>query len=271
MSWWGKILGGTFGFMLGGPLGAMLGAAFGHQFDHGLGRFAVEADDGIAPADNDRIQSAFFTATFSVMGHLAKADGHVSAHEIEMARKVMQRMELTPELKEAAISLFNAGKQPHFDLDAVLDQFRNECQRRRNLLQMFLEIQFSATYADGLLHPAEHHVLQHICARLGFSRLEFLALQARVRAANEFADKHRAQTHAASHDALNEAYGVLGLTPQANDEELKKAYRRLMNQHHPDKLVSKGLPEEMLRLATQKTQEIKAAYERIREARGSAR
>jgi len=64
---------------------------------------------------------------------------------------------------------------------------------------------------------------------------------------------------------------VLGVTAQADDDEIKKAYRRLMNQHHPDKLVSKGLPEEMIRLATQKTQEIKAAYERIRQARGSAR
>jgi DnaJ like chaperone protein len=271
MSWWGKILGGTFGFMLGGPLGALLGAAFGHQFDQGLGGLSTAADDGIAPADNDRIQSAFFTATFSVMGHLAKADGHVSPEEIAMARRVMGQMALTPELQRAAISLFNAGRQPHFDLDAVLEQFRRECHRRRSLLQMFIEIQLHAVYADGQLHPAEQHILQHICAALGFSRLAFAALQARARAEREFAGAHRAQTHTTARDALAQAYGVLGLTAQADDDEIKKAYRRLMNQHHPDKLVSKGLPEEMLRLATQKTQEIKAAYERIRQARGSAR
>lgn len=271
MSWWGKLLGGTFGFMLGGPLGALMGAAFGHQFDKGLSGFSDAMQQGMNPGDNERIQSAFFTATFSVMGHLAKVDGHVSADEIEMARRVMVRMELTPELKQAAISLFNAGKQPHFDLDAVLDQFRHECQRRRNLLQMFVEIQLNAVYADGQLHPAEQRVVQHICTRLGFSRLEFMALQARVRAASEFAGAHHAQSRTSTREALDEAYGVLGLTPQADDDELKKAYRRLMNQHHPDKLVSKGLPEEMIKLATQKTQEIKAAYERIRKARGTSR
>ena len=271
MTWWGKLLGGTFGFMLGGPLGAMLGAAFGHQFDKGLNGFSAVLEHGLGAGDNERIQSAFFTATFSVMGYLAKVDGHVSADEIAMARTLMARMELTPELKQAAISLFNAGKQPDFNLDAVLEQFRRECQRRRSLLQMFMEIQLNAAYADGQVHPAEQQVVQHIATRLGFSRLEFLALHARVRAAQEFAGAHRAASRAAHRDTLSEAYGVLGLPPAASDDEVKKAYRRLMNQHHPDKLVSKGLPEEMIRLATQKTQEIKAAYERIREARGTSR
>lgn len=271
MTWWGKILGGTFGFMLGGPLGALLGAAFGHQFDQGLSGLAAATDDGIAPGDNERIQSAFFTATFSVMGYLAKADGHVTPEEIAMARRVMGQMALTPELQSAAISLFNAGKQPHFDLDAVLEQFRRECHRRRNLLRIFIEIQLHAVYADGKLHPAEQHIVQHICAALGFSRLEFAALQARVRAEREFAGAQRAPAQTTARAALAEAYGVLGQTAQADDAEIKKAYRRLMNQHHPDKLVSKGLPEEMIRLATQKTQEIKAAYERIRLARGLAR
>lgn len=273
MSWWGKLLGGTFGFMLGGPLGAMLGAAFGHQFDKGLEGFSAALEQGMggSAADNERVQSAFFSATFSVMGYLAKVDGHVTADEISMARNLMARMALTPDLQQVAINLFNAGKQPDFNLDAVLEQFRRECQRRRSLVQMFMEIQLSAAYADGQLHPTEQQVLQHIATHLGFSRLEFLALQARVRAAHEFAGAHRAASRAAQRDTLGEAYGVLGLTPAARDDEVKKAYRRLMNQHHPDKLVSKGLPEEMIRLATQKTQEIKAAYERIREARGTTR
>ena len=271
MTWWGKLLGGTFGFMLGGPLGAMLGAALGHQFDQGLSGLQ---SGGAGPGswdDTERVQGAFFTATFSVMGHLAKADGHVSPDEIEMARAVMAQMRLSPELKRAAISLFNAGKQPHFDLDAVLEQLRRECHRRRNLLQMFVEIQLYAVYADGLLHPAEQHLLERICTHLGFSRIELAALQTRVRAAREFAGTHGAHAQAAARDALDEAYAVLGLTPQAGDDELKKAYRRLMNQHHPDKLVAKGMPEEMVRLATQKTQEIRAAYERIRKARGVSR
>jgi len=66
-----------------------------------------------------------------------------------------------------------------------------------------------------------------------------------------------------SEEALKEAYAVLGVTSAASDGEVKKAYRRQMNEHHPDKLVSKGMPEEMVKMATEKTQEIKAAYELV--------
>lgn len=77
MSWLGKILGGTFGFFMGGPLGAVLGAALGHQFDKGM-QGVERLGGGFNPGDQQRVQTAFFTATFSVMGHIAKADGHVS-------------------------------------------------------------------------------------------------------------------------------------------------------------------------------------------------
>ena len=76
MSWWGKAVGGAFGFMLGGPLGGMLGMALGHQFDHGFE--GVIGEGFTTQADMERIQAAFFTTTFSVIGHLAKADGRVS-------------------------------------------------------------------------------------------------------------------------------------------------------------------------------------------------
>jgi len=132
---------------------------------------------------------------------------------------------------------------------------------------MFVEIQLYAVYADGALHPAEQQVLAHICTVLGFSRLEFAALQARARAEHEFAGTQREHSRATSRDALAEAYAVLGLTAQADDDEVKKAYRRLMNQNHPDKLMAKGLPAEMLKIATRKTQQIKQAYEQIKQAR----
>ncbi|MEW8432270.1 MAG: co-chaperone DjlA, partial [Candidatus Thiodiazotropha sp.] len=94
MSWWGKLVGGAFGFMLGGPLGAVLGAALGHHFDKGLRGLP---DDQISwgPGDQERVQTAFFTATFSVMGHLAKADGRVSPDEIKMAEALMAQMSLS--------------------------------------------------------------------------------------------------------------------------------------------------------------------------------
>jgi len=264
VSWWGKLLGGAFGFMLAGPLGALIGAAFGHNFDKG-----VESGRGggrFAPGAQERVQTAFFTAVFSVMGHLAKADGRVSEDEIRLAREVMARMNLNEDMRRAAIELFNQGKATDFPLDEVVGQFRTECRRRRHLMQMFLEILLHAAYADGTLHPQERRILEHIRERLGFSAAEFSHLEALVRNARHFAGGARGE-RVSPRQALREAYEVLGVAPGASDAEVKKAYRRLMNQHHPDKLVSKGLPEEMIKLATEKTQEIKQAYETIKAGR----
>lgn len=268
MSWWGTVLGGAFGFMIGGPLGALLGAALGRRFDKGLQ--GIGDYQGHA-GDQERVQTAFFTASFAVMGHLAKVDGQVSRDEIRLAEEIMARMHLDADMRRAAINMFNEGKSAEFDLDAVLDQFRSECHRRRHLLQMFIEIQLHACYADGALHAEEARVLRHICERLGFSAQEFAHLEAMVRATREFTGagaQGRRPTAAPSRDRLAQAYKVLDLQPDASDAEIKTAYRRLMNQHHPDKLVAKGLPEEMISLATERTQEIKAAYETIKAARG---
>ncbi len=263
MNWWGKLIGGTFGFMLGGPLGALLGAALGHQLDKGL------LSERIAPtapeADAERIQAAFFTATFSVMGHIAKVDGRVSEDEIEFAEAVMAHMELGADQRRVAIRLFREGKQEGFDLDATLDQFRRECHRRLTLLQMFLEIQLHAAYADGVLDATERQVLLHIFDRLGFSQRDFAHLEAMIRGAAHFGPDARP---APVKELLAEAYEVLGVEASASDGEVKRAYKRLMSQHHPDKLVAKGLPEEMMKLANEKTQEIKSAYDLIRKNRG---
>lgn len=248
--------------MVGGPLGALLGAALGHQFDKGT---RAAADYG--PGAQERVQTAFFTATFSVMGHLAKADGRVSEDEIGIARQVMAQMHLSPDMARTAMGLFTEGKSESFPLDEVLGQFRRECHGRRHLVLMFVEIQLHAAYADGALHAAEANVLHRICERLGVPDGEFRNLEAIVRAAREFAGGAEAGAGPTPAVKLKHAYEVLGVAPGATDAEVKKAYRRLMNRHHPDKLVSKGLPEEMIDLATEKTQEIKAAYETVREAR----
>ncbi len=267
MAWWGKVIGGALGFMMGGPLGALLGAALGHNFDRGLG--IVLRDDRVNAGGTERVQAAFFTATFSVMGHIAKADGRVSETEIALARQVMTQMRLSPEQKHAAMRLFNEGKQQDFPLEGVLEQFRRETHRRRHLIQMFLEIQIYTAFADGVLEDVERSTLLHICNRLGYSRTQFEQLVAMVRAQQQFSGGAGNAGPAPRGASLEDAYKVLGISRQASDDEVKKAYRRLMNQHHPDKLVAKGLPEEMMEVAKQKTQEIRAAYDRIREARGT--
>jgi DnaJ like chaperone protein len=278
VSWWGKLVGGAFGFLLGGPLGAVLGAALGHGFDRGMGGLPRGAEATLNEGDRERVQTAFFTATFSVLGNVAKVDGQVSKDEIRLAEAVMDEMNLSADMRRAAINLFNQGKAADFPLDEVLAQFRQECHGRTTLIQLFLEIQLQAAYADGDLHPAESALLQSMCDQLGFSRMAFAALDRMIRAERAFrggpgAGQGRAGGGRAQADlgrpSLQQAYDLLGVKRDASDAEVKRAYRRLLSQHHPDKLVSKGLPEEMMKIAAQKTHEIRQAYERIKEARGS--
>ena len=257
MSWWGKIIGGGLGFMLGGPLGALMGLAAGHQFDRGLKAIDLE------PGNTERVQLAFFTASFSVMGYLAKADGKVSRSEIQMAESIMEQMNLSPEQRKTAIELFNQGKQPDFPLKDVLHQFKQECHRRTNLLQMFLEVLIATAFADNKLDTAEHQALHEISSAIGFSSQQLEQLISMVSAQQESSQ----QTRTSSGPSLQTAYAVLGVDSEISDAALKKTYRRLMSQHHPDKLVAKGLPEEMIKLANEKTSEIKAAYETIKNSR----
>ncbi|MEE8118115.1 MAG: co-chaperone DjlA [Gammaproteobacteria bacterium] len=261
MSWWGKVIGGTLGFMLGGPLGALLGASIGHSFDAGSNRL-----DWSQGADSGRVQAAFFTATFSVMGHIAKADGRVSEREIQMARAVMNHMNLGAAQKDAAIRLFSEGKRDDFPLDDVMQQFRRECGRRHDLSVMFLEIQIQAAMADGSISQAERGILERVGRYLGVSAFELQQLEALIRAQQR---RHSGgQQAAAQVDHLAEAYQVLGVDSSTNDAEVKKAFRKLVSRHHPDKLIAKGLPEEMLKIAQEKTQEINASYDLIKESRG---
>lgn len=260
MNWWGKILGGTFGMMIGGPIGALLGAVLGHNFDKGLSA----ADKQTGFGRQEKAQTLFYTATFSVMGHICKADGQVTEDEITLAKNVMQQMDMNAEQRKAAIELFNEGKKPSFPINDVIQQFRQEIGFRPNLLRMFIEIQIMAAYADGVMHTAERKVLLNICQILRISQHEFEHLCAMI------GGMHSGSSAKASSDgapSLKQAYEVLDIEESASPAEIKKAYRRLLSQHHPDKLVAKGLPEEMMKIAADRTHEIRKAYEVIKKAK----
>ncbi len=265
MSWWATLVGGAVGFMLGGPLGGLLGAALGHGFSR------QGAADGASWAGVERAQTAFFTAAFSVMGHVSKSDGRVSADEIRLAGRVMERMGLSEPQRELARRLFREGKGADFPLDDALAQLAREC-RSRDLLRMFLEIQVFAALADGRIHPAERAILDRIGSRLGFdagtlAQVERL-VEAELRGEFSAGDAARGAPLADAYALLADAYALLGVTPEDDDAAVKRAYRRLMSQHHPDRLVSKGLPEEMMKVANAKAGEIRGAYERVKAARG---
>ena len=262
MTWWGKILGSTFGFMIGGPIGALLGAALGHNFDKGLDLSG--SSDGFDPGSQERVQTVFFTASFSVMGAICKADGQVTKDEIEIAQQVMGQMQLSAEQRKAAMALFSEGKQEDFPLVEVLEQLRREIGPQHNLKRMFLEIQLYAAFADGSVHKQERVLLLKVCKALRISQHEFSQLESAIGAQfhHQKAGSGRSGTL-----SLKDAYALLNVSESDSVAEIKKAYRRLISQHHPDKLVSKGLPEEMMKIATDRTHEIRQAYEKIKHER----
>jgi len=259
MNWIGALIGAAIGWVVGGPIGLAVGMLLGQSLSVGVSRGGWSGHDAAAA------QAAFFNATFTVMGHVAKADGVVSEHEIRAARAVMAHMNLTAAQQQSAMELFNRGKQPEFDLEAALQDLRKACHARRDLLRMFLQIQLHAALADGVFHPAERQVFTRICAVLGISEIELRQYEQFIRAQQGF---RGTETRAAKVDTLTAAYLTLGVTASATDAEVKTAYRRLMKENHPDKLVSRGLPEPMLKLAQEKVQQINVAYDAIKSSRG---
>ncbi len=168
-------------------------------------------------------QALFFATTFEVMGHLTKSKGRVTEADIHIASQLMDRMNLHGDSRTAAQNAFRVGKADNYPLREKMRQFRSVCFGRFDLIRMFLEIQIQAAFADGSLHPNEREVLYVIAEELGISRVQF----------DQF---------------LRMMQGG--------------AYRKLMSEHHPDKLVAKGLPPEMMEMAKQKAQEIQKAYAR---------
>ncbi len=266
--------------MVGGPVGALLGAAVGHNFDQAQSQGKRATARSPERGDTqERIQDAFPAAVFQLMGHIAKADGRVSDREIATARAIMDRLRLNAGQRQAAIDDFTAGKQPDFDLDAVLKAFQRACRSRPALLQQLLELLLNIAYADDSLHPLVHARLLYITDRLGIHRLQFEALHTLFRAQrwaqqNQGGGRetHDRQAHSrrptTAVGSLTQAYTVLGLQREANPDEIKLAYRRLLKQHHPDKLAGRNASLAELARATEKTRELTAAYDRIREARG---
>jgi len=271
MQFMGKLVGLVLGFLFGRWFGALLGLWLGHKVDQLLAEQRQQHNrwQPFSSAGNvNSRQALFFHATFAVMGHLAKSKGRVTSAEIQLASELMSRMGLRGRAREAAQEAFRQGKAADFPLRQILRAFRRSCIGRRDLLQIYLEFQLQAAFADGQLHPAERRILHTIASELGFSQRQLERLLLMMEAEFRF---HRQQAGSAGAgertDRLAEAYALLGVSAEVSDQQLKRAYRKLMNQHHPDKLVSKGLPPEMMELAKQKAQDIQQAYQLIKRVR----
>ena len=267
LNWGGKIILGLLGMLVGGPIGLGIGLFVGHMLDKGAAQV-----QNVRP-QQAQVQKALFDTVFSIMGHLAKADGRVSEDEIAQARAVMDRMQLNEEQRREAIALFNRGKEADFPLDATVADFANTVKHRKQLILVLLEILLQVALADGQIDQAEEAILVRVAEGLGVPRAQFQQILNMLLAQAQFSGAgraHRAGQGAAgpSRPSLGQAYQVLGVTESASNQEIKKAYRKLMSEHHPDKLAAKGVPEEMIRMATDKTAEISKAYDMIKDSRG---
>jgi len=266
----GAFIGGFVGSLLlprvGFIIGAVLGAFWGHQYDKTSSRAGQRSFRGFAGPSAAERQQIFFTSVFLAMGRLAKADGHVSEQEIQAARSIMHQWGLRPEEVRVAIGLFTRGKEPGFPLDRQMQDLATACRGQPDLLRAFMEVLMEMPLSKGGINPAEREMLWRIAQGLSISRVELAQLEAILRAQRSFGQGgHAGQSR---EEELREAYQALGIDEGATDKEVKTAYRRLMNQHHPDKLASKGLPDSMQEVAKERTREIRSAYERIRDQRG---
>lgn len=259
MKFKGKVIGALIGLMFFGPIGMAFGFIAGHLFDLGYFQAFVQAAQGQV---HTHAQQVFFTNTFKIMGYIAKSDGRVSEKEIQTARLIMSKMGLNETQKEQAIHLFSIGKQSDFNIDHAVFELKTVCHLQPALLHLFLDIQLQMATADGFLSAPKKQTLEHICAQLGIRGFHF----------NQYENPHerkydyrRPQQNESL--AIEDAYHILGISKNAGDDEVKKSYRRLMSQNHPDKLIAKGLPPEMIKVATQKTQKIKKAYDEIKKIR----
>ena len=259
MGWYGKLIGAVLGAIIGrGLLGAIVGLLIGHQFDRRSSGTTTRVTN-----DPRNLSTAFFRATFQAMGHVAKADGRVTAQEIDAAREAMRRFSLNERDMRLAMDLYNEGKNPDFPLDSELRALHAAAVGREDLTRLFVQIQLEAAMYGGGLNPASRTILARMCDALGITALEFAALEAMLRM--------RGRPGAGPSEAssrLADAYQVLGVAAGATDAEVTLAYRRLVSQNHPDKLVANGLPESMVEAAHERTRRILEAYELIRTHRG---
>jgi DnaJ like chaperone protein len=263
---WGKVFCAAFGYMFAGPLGLIVGLIVGYFID----KNSREA----AESGRFKLQKVFFDTLFLIMGYIAKSDGRVSKKEIKVAEAIMHQLGLSSVRRKDAIDLFNQGKRAAFSLNYVIDVFHNKYKHDIHISKLFIEIQLQMAYANGFAGINAKNILNQIASKLGIKQINFKYYDTIFSQQSSRQDYSYKQEHAKSKQTqtvkseIAMAYEVLSIDKTATDAEVKKSYRKLMSQHHPDKLISKGLPEDMLKFATEKTQKIKAAYEVIRKSRG---
>jgi DnaJ like chaperone protein len=250
MGWLGKLVGGTLGFALGGPLGAIAGAALGHTFDVDDGKYHYE-DRTHRLSYHEQAQMAFFVGAFSMLGKLAKADGRISAEEIQTVENFMvHELNLSSESKRFAAQIFNTAIDSPSNFQDFAAQLYHQFKNQPQLLDLMMDVLLRVSIADGTLSESEERLISSAARIFHFNEHKYKELRSRY--ALDF----------------ERYYAVLGTDSSVSDEEIRSRYRNLVKEYHPDRIASKGLPEEFTKLAHDKFREIQEAYEAIKQERG---
>ena len=246
MGWLGKIVGGTLGFALGGPLGAIAGAALGHTFDATDNQYSRDR-----LSYHEEAQMTFFVATFSMLAKVAQADGRISPKEIQAVEDFMaNELNLSPESKRFAVEIFETAINSPMAFQDFAGQFYHQFHNQPRLLDLMIDVLLRLSVADGALSDSEEKLISSAARIFRFSEQKYNELKARY--APDF-EKY---------------YAILGIHSRASDDEIKRQYRKLVKEYHPDKIASKGLPEEFNKFANDKFREIQDAYDAVRKERG---
>lgn len=240
MSWMGKILGGGIGLMLGGPIGMVIGAVLGHH--------AVDSQgDGLLSGLETR-QTIYFVATFSMLGKIAKADGVVTRHEIDAIDKVMRdNLRLAPQAREFAIKVFNEAKDSSQPFEVFARQFYEEFRSTPEILVSEIELLLLVALADADLQQTEQQMILTAVRIFGLEN-EYDRIKARFRGLGEDIDRY---------------YQILGCHRGDSLSVIKKKYRKLAMEYHPDRVQSKGMSPEFAKVAEDKFKEIQHAYDMV--------
>jgi DnaJ like chaperone protein len=259
--YYGKIIGGIIGLLVLGPVGLILGLFVGHLFDNGL----MQTLKFASPQNIARIKVSFFETSFLLLGNLAKADGRISQQEIDHTEAIISQMGLDAQQRKRAIELFQQGAAQEFQLEPAVSSFMETCRGQRQLCQTLLFFLISLALADHEIEAVEHEVLRRVAGLLGISSAQLEQMLRMAQAQGHF---HGSSGFGAPPGtSLEDAYDALGVASSVDDKALKRAYRKLMSENHPDKLIAQGVPEDMIKLATERSQEIQAAYEMIKKSR----
>lgn len=264
MTYWGKVIGTLGGLATGRPWMALIGLLLGHQFDRGFADRFTRFGPDVSAARLQQLPTAYLKALFQTMGHLAKADGRVTEEEIRAARTLMHRLGLGPSEIRKAIGWFERGKDPAFPLLTTVQHLREHSARRAESRALFVRLLLEVALAKSTLGDTERKLVWTVCRELNIGRVELAQLEAMLRAQRGF---RKSAAGAAHSRRVHDAYAALGVDSSSSNEEIKQAYRRLMNRNHPDKLASRNPDAAVLAEAERRTREVKGAYDLLKARR----